>query len=140
LAHSSADSIEISQVDDRECDIIWHQQYLMGERSNQPIKRALFVVRTMAGPLVMTAQERTETWLNNWTLLTSSAMLCFDDCNLFCVLLMAWKEWWWIELIQFLFCHTYWPLSCNGSNSCMVLLIDRGLSCFEEWNWQHIVT
>jgi hypothetical protein len=140
LAHSIADSIEISQVRDRECDIIWHQQYLMGETSNQPIKQALFVVRTMAGPLIMTARERTETWLNDWTLLTSSAMLCFEDCNLFCVLLMAWKEWWQIESIQFLFCHTHCLLSCNGGNSCMVLLIDRGLSCFKEWNWQHVVT
>jgi hypothetical protein len=79
------------------------------------------------------AWERTETWLDNWTLLTwSSAMLCFAY-NLFCVLLMAWKEWWQIKLIQFLFCHTHLLLHPNP-----VFLSIKSRTYESIWSWCHL--
>ncbi len=122
LAHSSADSIEISQVRDRECDIIWHQQCLTGERSNQSSAHFLLSEPWLA--LSSWRHER-ELRLDSMIGLYLHLVQCYalrTATSCFCVLLTAWKEWWRIESIQFLFCHTHCLLSCNGSSSCMVLL------------------
>jgi hypothetical protein len=137
-------------------NLFWGNHNIFGENFGKNPKSQTFVkyprrkiqstnqVRTFCcqnhGPLLMMARERTETRLNNWSLLTSSAMLCFAY-NLFCVLLTAWKEWWQIQSIQFLFCHTHCLLSCDGGNSCMVLLphdkesIQLGKTCCQLPSW-----